>query len=314
MGKLIKIFTAGKYPQGNVSEADLQEIARNYSVNYFKAPLTRDHQQEGKSLGWVNSVKAIGKDLYCSFMDVAEEALNLTKSGAYKYPSIEIANYPEAGGKYLRAVSLVLFPAVKALPDIAFKDGESSIYFNETISINLFSELNQNNIMDVKILKFGETLGLTGEFSEMDVFAKAEAKFTELTAENAGLKAQDETQKTEIARYKELELSSLVDKAIADKKILPGQRESMLKYAQTDKEGFIAFADKLPVLSIFDSNKVKDKTGKIPGGDARLYKEDGTLLKYQDILDNPNFIKERGLSDEDINSIKEADKRFIGKK
>ena len=140
MSKLFKVFIAGKYPQGEITESDIKEIAENYSPTYHEAPLTLDHKREGSALGWIESVIAKGKELWVSFSKVSEEARQLKSEGKYKRPSIEIANY-DGVGKYLRAVSLVNFPQVKGLPEMQFQttDKEAVIYFSEDCFLN-FSE------------------------------------------------------------------------------------------------------------------------------------------------------------------------------
>lgn len=82
MSKLFKVFIAGKYPQGEITESDIKEIAENYSPTYHEAPLTLDHKREGSALGWIESVIAKGKELWVSFSKVSEEARQLTSEGS----------------------------------------------------------------------------------------------------------------------------------------------------------------------------------------------------------------------------------------
>jgi len=190
MSKLFKVFIAGKYPQGEITEADLQEIAKNYSTAYHEAPLTLDHKREGASYGWIDKVVAKGKELWVSFSKISEEAVRFTTEGKYKRPSIEIAEYSGVG-KYLRAVSLVNFPEVKGLPEMQFQtdDKEAVIYFSEDCFLRFTKNVETKNSkikkikMSETVVKFAESLGLESDAGIEQVAEFAHAKISSLQSE-----------------------------------------------------------------------------------------------------------------------------------
>ena len=138
MSKLFKVLVAGKYPQGDLTIADLKEIAGNYSPTYHEAPLTADHKREGSALGWVESVSVQGRCLFVIFSKISDEVKSLQKNKKYKQISVEIANY-DGVGLYLRAVSLINIDSAKGNPEFPFTglDKEATIYFSEGCELNL---------------------------------------------------------------------------------------------------------------------------------------------------------------------------------
>lgn len=290
--KLYKVFTAGKYPQGDITESDLKEIADSYDPGYHEAPLTLNHQKEGPAMGWVDKVIAKGKDLFVAFKSVNDEAKQLTARGEYKRPSIEIANY-EGKGKYLRAVSLVLFPAVKSLPEMQFKtaDGEAVIYFSEG-EINFNSKNKQNNKMD--ITKFSEKLGLSETATLEDVAIAFNEKYDDKVKENETLQAEITTLKDEAKKFEEAQVASLISNALASGKITKSQEESIKTFADSNFEACQKYIESLPVKSIYQDDQSKKKSPGIGTGE----KTD----KYEDILKDPTLSKK--YSEEELEGMR----------
>lgn len=287
--KLYKVFTAGKYPQGDITEDDLKSIAENYDPDYHEAPLTLNHKSEGPSLGWVNKVVAKGKDLFVGFKDVNEDAKKITSKGEYKRPSIEISNY-EGKGKYLRAVSLVLFPAVKGLPEMQFKtaDGEAVIYFSEG-EINFNSKTNNNN-MDVK--KYSEKLGLPESATAEEVLTSFSEKFDEKVKEVETLTDEVKTLKNDAKKFEEEKISSLVSNALASGKITKAQEESIKTFATSNYDACKKYVESLPVQNIYKNDQSKTKS---PEGKSKE-------VSYQDILKDPSLSAQ--FSEEELEDLR----------
>ena len=292
------VCKAGKYPQGNIAEADLLEMQQSYKPAYHEAPLTLDHAQTGAALGYVKSLSFENGTLFAEFKDVQQELVDLTNSGKYKRPSVEVANYD--GKKYLRAVSFVPFPAVKGLPPIKFKEDVPVVYFSEDLEIN-FTNNNKDKIMKEKFLKFCEKFNITSQdettaFAELDshIVALSE-KVTSLEAENASLKAEKTEQ---VKKYNE----SLVGSLIASGKALPAQKEFLAKMAEFDADGFKKYADELPVLSIFEKDKAKQTQTPNPK-DNKFRGEDGKPITYSEILKNPKL--QENFKPEEIQAMRE---------
>jgi len=131
--KFFEVFKAGKYPQGDFSEDDVETLAKNYEPEFCEAPITLDHEQKGPAYGWVSELKSENGKLKASFRNVSPELKDFVQSGKYKKISIEI--YKELEGKkpYLKAVSFLgaCIPQVKGMEPIEFKNGETEIYIFE---------------------------------------------------------------------------------------------------------------------------------------------------------------------------------------
>ncbi len=121
----VEIFRAGRYPQGEFSEADLEELAAAYDPAVHEAPVTLDHAASGPALGWVASLHRAGDRLVARLRGVSEQLRELVRSGAYRKRSAEIyTNFEGRGKKYLRAVTFLGagVPEVKGLADLAAFD------------------------------------------------------------------------------------------------------------------------------------------------------------------------------------------------
>jgi hypothetical protein len=121
----VEIFKAGCYPQGEVTEADLEELAAAYDPAVHEAPVTLDHARCGPALGWVAGLKRVGDRLVATLRGVSERLRELVRSGAYRKRSAEIyLDFNGTGSKYLRAVTFLGagVPEVKGLSDVQFDE------------------------------------------------------------------------------------------------------------------------------------------------------------------------------------------------
>lgn len=278
------ICKTGNYPQGIVTEADLKEVASSYSNDYHEAPLTLDHAQVGPAYGYVKSVSYDNGVLYAEFKDVQQELIDLTNSGKYKRPSVEITDYD--GKKYLRAVSFVPFPAVKTLPAIKFKESQPVIYFSEDLEINFSQNTNKKNMKE-KFLKLCEKFSITSQ-DETTALGELENHIVGLNEKVTSLEAENVLLKTEKADQVKKFNESLVDTLISSGKALPASKDFLLKMAETDGEGFKKYSDSLPVLSIFGKDKTKQPGGSA-AGDGKHLTADGKVITYAEILKNPKL-------------------------
>lgn len=316
MSKLFKVFIAGKYPQGEITESDIKEIAENYSPTYHEAPLTLDHKREGIALGWIESVIAKGKELWVSFSKVSEEAKQLTSEGKYKRPSIEIANY-DGVGKYLRAVSLVNFPQVKGLPEMQFQttDKEAVIYFSEDCFLNFSDEgknrssknskLKNKNLSKTQkeqVVKFAESLGLDAEADIEKISEFAEAKINSLQNEVITLSNVVKRYEEEIEKISEKRAENLVNDAVSSGKILPAQKDFLMTFAENDYEACKSYLDMLPANPLFEKNKIHN--GSLNLKDPKYFNERGSRITYAQILRNPKLIEKNKFSETELEQMR----------
>jgi phage I-like protein len=312
MSKLFKVFIAGKYPQGEITETDLKEIARNYSPSYHEAQLTLDHKREGSALGWIESVIAKGKELWVSFSKISDEAKQLTEEGKYKRPSIEIADY-EGIGKYLRAVSLVNFPEVKGLPEMQFQttDKEAVIYFSEDCSLNLSDDSRQklkpkNKKVSVKknerVIKFAESLGLEADSEIEKIIGFAEAKINSLQSELFTLNDAVKRYEEEIEKLSEKRAENLINDAVFSGKILPAQKDFLMTFAENDFEACKSYIEMLPANPLFEKNRVH--TGSMNLKDPKYFNERGARITYSQILRNPKLIEKNKFTEQELEQMR----------
>jgi hypothetical protein len=121
----MEVFRAGSYPQGDVSEADLDDIVATYDPALHEAPVTLDHATSGPALGWVASLSRVGDRLVARLRDVSGKLKELVGSGAYRKRSAEIyLDFAGTGRKYLRAVTFLGagVPEVKGLAEVRFDE------------------------------------------------------------------------------------------------------------------------------------------------------------------------------------------------
>lgn len=305
--KLFHVFTAGTYPQGEVTEADLKEIAKNYSPTYHEAPMTLDHKREGSALGWVNKVVAQGKKLFVGFSKISDKAKELVANGEYKRPSIEIANY-EGIGKYLRAVSLVNFPQVKELPEFVFskqdRDGKPLIYFSEDVSDfnkeDFKTEIIKDNktIMKSNAITFADkyfniTFSEKTEYEEAfdKVIPKVEAmaeKLKNKESEIVELERKFAEAETKLGEVQKQKVNTLVNQAFSDGKILPAQKADYVDMATKDYEFTEKVIKNLPVNPALKKNMVSNANANFAEVNEKFKKADGTVWTYSELLKPEN--------------------------
>lgn len=316
--KFFRVFRAGKYPQGTVSVADINQIAESYSPDYHEAPLTVNHDDWSPALAVVDEVKAEGKDLLVSFKDIADEAYEMNKK--YKRPSVEIVDYDfgDVTKKYLRAVTLTNFPQVKSMDRIQFGEN-STFFFMEDLTLNLNKG---NKMFNQNLLKQAELLGIdTKDFtqedelilkcnetiatlqSEKQTLSQSLTKFNEagvtvesyqekLTlwdAENKKVKALE----GEVASFKEERLNSLINTALITKDVLGsfGSTEAFEKHVKK----FAEHSEFPEVKAFVDGMKTKPANDPLKkpqdiGNDKKL-KKDGTPYTYEEVLKNSELVK-----------------------
>jgi len=308
MENYYKVFSAGKFPQGDISESDVQNMAKSYDYSYMAAPLTKDHDFYGSALGWVEKVKAQGKDLYVKFKEVSKDAVEMVQSGKYKRCSIEIVD-DEEKGKYLRAVSLVIFPAVRNLPDLQFNDHGKTIhrYFSESSEEVNFQQINNDNM---SLQRFAEVLKLKADATEDAIIkafnekiqeaetakADADAKVEEAEAKVEELETKVADLEKEVSENEEVKVNDLVEFALKSGKILKAQTEEIKAMAKSNYDACKKFLSSMPVNSLYENGKAKDKAID-------------TGMTYSELLKkNPKVLQ--AMTEEQLAALKSQDPKF----
>lgn len=197
-GTWIEAFKAGDYGANGVwTEGDLQKIASSYDPKLHEAPVVKGHPaHDAPAFGWIDAVKAEGKNLFVRLNQVPAEFEELVRDGRFKKRSVALyTKFAKTGGPYLRHVGFLgaMPPEVKGLRDVAFSEGEfHAINFQEEATMNeeikkAFEEM----FAKVKALFEGKTEQKEGAAAEMqekltaalkpfqDQIAQMEAKFAE---------------------------------------------------------------------------------------------------------------------------------------
>ncbi|MEQ8577572.1 MAG: hypothetical protein RIC57_03540 [Balneola sp.] len=137
MKKFYEIIRAGKYPQKNLTEQDIQDLAKNYDPNFQEAPVKIGHKGNNFAYAWIDELKAEGSKLMASFKEVTGELKQLSAEKKLKRHSAEIYSNLQGKGIYLKGLAMLgaEAPAVKGMQPIEFSEGESeSIEFEESPS------------------------------------------------------------------------------------------------------------------------------------------------------------------------------------
>ena len=189
--KYFEVFKAGNYPQGKFTQAEVQELAKNYDPSFCEAPITLDHEQKGPAYGWVDKLKEENGKLKATFKDLSDDLKEFVNKGKYKKISVEIYRELEGKKPYLKAVSFLgaSIPQVKGMQAVEFKEGESDVYIFE-------AEVEENNDAE-EIENLKSTIAdLKGQVTKFKEDAK---KNTEIKS----LKEQVKDLTIELAKFKD---------------------------------------------------------------------------------------------------------------
>lgn len=317
MNKFYKIFRAGKYPQGEVTKADVAEIAATYDRNFHEAPLTVNHESTSPAYAVVSELQERDGILFASFDEVLEEAHVMNKK--FKKPSIEIATYDDK--KYLRAVTLTNFPAVKGLDKIQFGDSSAAALAQAENSAIFFSDFNLNlnkgeTMISDTIKNFAEKLSLNisdyqtdGDLLDAAVnivtnlktqFADSSEKINSLnlslskfTEANVSVEKFNEL-KAEVTAFKKQRVDNLLSFAVENKNVLPAHVENLRTYAEQNFD-----AAKNLVYSLPAKNQPPDI--------AKL-KEGEKEFTYEQVIADPELSK--NFTEEQLNELRKKSKTF----
>jgi len=239
MKKWVEVFKPGIYPQGKVTNKDLEELVANYDIKFFQSPVTLDHKEEGPIYGKVESVKFEDNKLFVKFDYLTSEMETLIKDGKYSERSIEIYPNLEGKGKYLKAVSFVPFPQVKGLAPMTFSEKSQSKFEFPKGEFLKFSDDNRKfnsisyvfrGIRDWFIENFGlDTANKVVTDYDIDILKQKEDDWT--------FKEQNKNKNNEEDKVNESEIREKVKKEIEEqhkKELLKFQEEtnSLLKFKE----------------------------------------------------------------------------------
>ena len=291
--KYFQVFKAGKYPQGEFTQKDVEEIAKNYDPSFCEAPITIDHEQTGPAYGWVDKVKTDGDILQVSFKDTPKSFQDDVNAGKYKKVSVELYKNLEGKGHYLKAVSFLgaAIPQVKGLEPVKFMDSESEIFEFEVLEdeTETFSQEEIDNLkkqvedLENQIAKFKEKDKQKEQ--KLETIKSLKDKISALTdevstfKEKAEGKEQIEQELNDIkTALKNKEYEDFIEKQINDGKLVPANKDVVLsifkeldnvkKFGEDTElvSSFKSFIESLPKQIVFDETATNKN--KIEGGES----------------------------------------------
>lgn len=224
--KYFHVFTAGKFPQGEVTVPMLHQVAASYNTGFHEAPLWVGHlkpeetkvgDDEPKALGWIDSAIVIDDKLYVSFSHLSDQAKWLIESQTFKYVSCEFGFYVINGVKtlYLFALALTNRPAVNNLEPLNLSQQYTDHVINKNYmgarltfeQINTSFNLNKNTMNQI-LLDIAKAMGIdVAKYTTDAALADAiklthsdnAAKLTAFTSEMQTLKTEVDSLKKSAA-------------------------------------------------------------------------------------------------------------------
>ena len=140
----IDAFAAGKYPQGEFTQKEIEEIAETYDPQNYEAPITIGHVSDYKgqtqipAFGWIGAIKVVGDHLKLIASQFSDELKTWYKEGKYKKVSAAFfdpssPSNPTPGKWHLHHLAFLgaAPPQVKGLEGIAFSAMDSGLEFAE---------------------------------------------------------------------------------------------------------------------------------------------------------------------------------------
>ena len=263
--KNFPIFTTGSHNGDEYTEADLDEIAKNFMVlrDLVQPPLKFGHLDQKKilpkgmpAIGWVTSVRKKGRELLADISQIPKRVADIIKAGGYRRPSAEIyVNYTDSSGKQfgkaLAAVSLLGadIPAVKELGPL---------------KLDALEKLYADNFGRNETRTYGgvDDMGLPADrLAELEKELAAikddlKAKETKLLEQDNVLKEKDKALVEAATEKKKLGIVKFLDDAAQEGKIIPRIRPvlEILLMNVNDSE-IVSFSEKI------DENNEKKTEG-----------------------------------------------------
>lgn len=223
---LCHVFKTGEHTDsnGNVklwTTDDLDKICYQFQNVHKNVPICVGHPKTNSpAYGWIDEVKRIGENLYCSFKNVQDEFKTAFNKGLFKNRSISFDK--DLNIRHIAFLGAQA-PAIKGLEDFCFADFNS-----EEIKIYEFNDFQDNKEVNVENQNIDELL---------------KAKDDEILT----LRKQiEETQKAQRTK----EFQDFAEEAIKNGKILPKHKECIVnilsvcdgadKFNFTDREDISA--------------------------------------------------------------------------
>lgn len=229
MNKWFAIFKTGKHTDSNGNERewtekDLDEIVKKYDPSKHEAPIVIGHPKtNAPAYGWVEKLKRIGDTLYAAPKQLANEFVEMVNKGLFKKRSISL--YPDGTLRHVGFLGAQP-PAVKGLPDVEFKEDENLSTIETDGASDFEDQAAENNLKELEDKVKQYELQLKKMDEKEKEFEELQTKYAQVIVEKTALEKEIEKQKRETQLK---EFSEIVNKAIADGKLLPKMKDTIVK-------------------------------------------------------------------------------------
>jgi len=239
----IEVFRAGEYPQATLTEADLDDVVRDYSAAVHEAPVVVGHPEHNHpAYGWVSSLQRRGGVLLARLKGVAPEFAEALKQGLFKKRSASFLrpHVSPTGRWYLNHLGFLgaMAPQVKGLKDIVFADARyrADIEYNSA-GAGLASPEKEETIMtDPKTLTQEQVQAMidaAAAKAKDDTRAEFAAQSDAQKKENDALQAKVSAAETRAARVEaealRKETAAFCEDLVRQGKLLPAMRDAGLE-------------------------------------------------------------------------------------
>ena len=220
------VFKTGEHKDsnGNVkfwTKDDLDKICYQFQNVHHNVPVCVGHPKTNSpAYGWIEDVKRVGENLYCSFKDIREEFKNALKQGLFKNRSISLDK--DLNIRHIAFLGAQA-PAIKGLEEFCFSDCDPNDLY-----VYCFTDV-QDKEVNVEEKNLNELL---------------KAKDEEIST----LRKQiEETQKAQKIK----EFQDFAQTAIENGKILPKHKECIVNILSVcDGAENFSFSDKQDVSAV----------------------------------------------------------------
>lgn len=231
MGKWYEIWRAGKYPQGEFTEEDVQQIVDNYDPKREEAPIVLGHPKNNDpAFGWVEALARKGPLLLAKFKQVVPEFAEAVNAGRYKKVSVRLAK-DEKKGWMLKHVGFLgaALPQVQGLAPITFSGDDGGM----DLECDFDGGTGKNHHEEVKQMGDKEKEALKEQIRQ-----EMEAEFAEKSKTLEQRLAESE------AKRKKAEFTAFMEKHKA--KIPPAVQPGLVEFMTSlpDKEDTVEFTAK----------------------------------------------------------------------
>jgi len=236
MDSWIPIFRSGKQTDSQGREHDGSEMidkaVANFDAKTHEPPVTIGHPKDNApAFGWVEGLKRQGEFLMAKFKDLQPEFVDMVKRGLFKKRSASF--YPDGSLRHVGFLGAAP-PAVKGLPDVAFKDREQITFEFSAHDSHKFGVIGRvlRSLREMLIGKFGEeTANKVVDNFDID-FLTQPAESEEVIEEFSSAPAQKKQEEGKMTQtFTEYDLKQAKEKAAQEER-----KSAESEFAEKDRK------------------------------------------------------------------------------